>query len=83
MVPYIKKISLITISLLICDPPFRVLLQLTTYCAFIVFIVFMQNALTHFVSEWSLCTFVNMLASNDAIKLVNTVTSTCVSILDK
>ena len=29
-----------------------------------------QDALTHIVSEWRPCTFINMLASNHAIKLV-------------
>ena len=38
---------------------------------------------TRYVSEWSPCTFINMLASNHIIELVNTGTSTCHSTLEK
>ena len=56
---------------------FWMLIQLIVYSVFITFVVFPQDALVHFVSEWSPCTFINMLASNHVIKLVNTGTSTC------
>ena len=45
--------------------------------------VFPQDAFTCFVSEWSPCTFINVLVSNHIIKLVNTGTSTCYSTLDR
>ena len=61
---------------------FQMLLQSIIYSVFITFVVFQQDALTHFVSEWSLCTFIHVLASNHAIKLVNTGTSTCHSTLN-
>ena len=49
---------------------FWMLLQSITYSVFITFIVFPQDALLHFVSNWSPCTFINMLDSNHAIKLI-------------
>ena len=66
------KISLSSISLLMCASSFWMLIQSIVYSVFITFVVFPQNALTRFVSEWSPCTFINVLASNHVIKLINT-----------
>ena len=66
-----------------CASSFWMLMQSIVYSVFIMFVVFPQDALTHFVSEWSPCTFINVLASNHVIKLVNTGTSTCHSTLDR
>ena len=60
-----------------CASSFRMLIQSIVYSTFNMFIVFPQDALTRFVSEWSPCTFINVLASNQVIKLINTGTSTC------
>ena len=46
-------------------------------------VVFPQDALMHFVNKRSPCTFINVLASNYVMKLVNTGTSTCQSTLDR
>ena len=54
------------------------LIQSIVYSVFITFVVFPQDALTRFVSEWSPCTFINVLASNHVIKLVNTGTTTAI-----
>ena len=66
----LRKISVFLISPLICASSFWMLLQSIIYNIFIMFVVFPQDALTHFVSEWSPWTVINMLASNHAIKLV-------------
>ena len=42
-----------------------------------------MTELTRIVSDWCPYTFINMLASNHDIKLVNTGTGTCHSILDR
>ena len=86
MVPNVKEISF-SISLLMFASPFWMLLQSIVYSIFITFVVFPQwDARTSFatpVSEWSPYTFINMLASNYAIKLLNTGTSTCHYTLDR
>ena len=66
-----------------CASSFWMLIQSIIYSIFIKLIVFPQDALMRFVSEWSPCTFINMLASNHIMKLVNTITSTCHSTLDR
>ena len=47
--------------------------------------VFLHSVLMHFASEWSPCsyTFINVLASNDAVKLISTSSGTCNSTLDR
>ena len=61
------------------------MLQSIVYNVIIMFVVFPHDTwLTCFVSEWSyIYTFINMLASNHAIELVNTTSGTFHSILDK
>ena len=59
-----------------CASSFQMLRQLVFYSVFSIFLVFPQDALGGFVSEWSPCIFINVLASNHVIKLVNTGTST-------
>ena len=65
-----------------CTSSFCMLIQSIAYSIFIMSVVFPQDTPTCFVSEWSPCTFMNLLASNHVIKLVNTGTSTCHSTLD-
>ena len=81
MVPNIKEITLFSVSILMCASPFRMLLQWIVKSVFITLVVFphYRDALTSFttpVCEWSPYTFINVLASNHAIKLVNTGTNT-------
>ena len=64
------RISVFLIFLLMCASSFWMVLQSIIYSIFVMFVVFPQDALTHFISEWSPYTFTNMLASNHAIKLV-------------
>ena len=45
------------------------------------YVFILQDAHMGFVSEWIPCTFINVLASNHGIKLVNTCTSTCYSVV--
>ena len=61
------------------------MLQSIVYNVIIMFVVFPHDAwLTCFVSEWSyIYTFINMLASNHAIELVNTTSGAFHSTLDK
>ena len=69
-----------------CASSFWMLLQSIVYNALITFVVFPQDAFMSFVSEWSpyaFITFINVPATNHAIKLVNTGTSTCHSTLDR
>ena len=87
MVPNVKENQLILdISLDVCISLWM-LLQSIVYSVFIMLVIFWhRDALTSFttpVSEWSPYTFINVLASNHAIKLVNTGTSTCHSTLDR
>ena len=82
MMPNIKEISLFSILHL----SFR-------YCYSRSFIAYLSRSLssctgmhssfTTPISVWSPYTFINVLASNHAIKLVNTSTSTCHSTLDR
>ena len=74
---------LFDVSLLMCASSFWMLIQSIVYSVFIMFVVFLEDALTRFVSEWSSCTFINVLASNHIIKLINTGTNTCHSTLDR
>ena len=73
------KISLFSISLLMFASLFRMLLQSIVYSVFIMFVIFLHwdvvTSFTTSVSEWSPYTFISVLASNHAIKLVNTGTS--------
>ena len=77
------EISLFSISLCIHASSFWMLIQLIVYSVFITLVVFPQDALAWFVSEWSSCTFINVLTPNHIIKLVNTGASTCHSTLDR
>ena len=83
----LRKISLFSISLLMFASHFLMLLQFIVYSVFIALVVFPhRDVFTSFttpVSERSPYTFINVQASNHAIKLVNTGTSTCHSTLDR
>ena len=68
---------------LIVHPPFG-------YCYSQSFTAYLSRLLSsckiqllHFVSEWSSYTFINMLASKHVIKLINSITRTCYSTLDR
>ena len=52
------------------------------YSVFAMFVVFKHDELACFFSEWCPYTFINVLASNHVIELVNTGTGTCHSTLD-
>ena len=69
----VRKISLFLISLMMCASSFQMLLQSIVYSIFVMFV-----GMQLFISEWSPCTFINVLASNHTIKLINTVTSTAI-----
>ena len=71
----VPNISLFSISLLMFASPLWMLLQSIIYSVFTTFVVFAHRdvftSFTTLVSQWSLYTFINVLASNHAIKLIN------------
>ena len=82
MVPYIKLILDVSldVSILLLDVAIVDCLQSIyhVHC-----LPAAPDALRRFVSEWSPYTCIIVLASNHAIKLVNTGTRTCHSTLDR
>ena len=85
MVPYIRKNQLILdISLDVCILFLDVAIVDHLLCIYYIHCLpAVPDALLCFVSEWRPCTCINVLASNHIIKLVNTDTRTCHSILDR
>ena len=83
MLPYIKEKKLIlNISLDICILLSDVatvdhLQHIRHVCCFPAWYTYAL------VSEWSLYTFINMLASNNAIDIINTDSDTCYSTVDR
>ena len=71
----VPNLSLFSISLLMFASPLWMLLQLIIYSVFTTFVVFAHRdvftSFTTLVSQWSLYTFINVLASNHTIKLIN------------
>ena len=86
IVPYIMENYLILdISLDVCiHPPFGCWYS-QLFTAYLSHLLSSCRMHLHVLSvpEWSPCTFINVLASNHVIKLINTNTSTCHSTLDR
>ena len=57
--------------------------QLNIYNVFVTFVSFPHDALTCFVSEWTSCTFIFVLATNHTTECISNGTGTCHSTLDR
>ena len=80
MVPYIKQNKLIFDISVDVYIFFWILLQLIVYSVLVMFIVSHMMHLLSFVSECSPYAFINVLASNHTVELINSATGTATAI---